>query len=208
MAPNKTNVSTNVVEAVLESDVFLQKVASVVAEAVEAKLQAFIKDLQMQLNAKDKEVLELRQQLADRTDELEQYQRRNSLRIFGREETQNEDTDCIAIEVAKKIGVDLSLADIDRSHRVGPKVAGKKRPIIIKFVSYRKRREVFTAKRNLKGQGVTIREDLTKARMQVLRAAIDRFGEKDVWTQDGIIIAKRGNVRHRINSLTELDKIN
>jgi len=200
--------NAGVVEAVLESDTFLKKVAAVVAEAVEEKLQAFIKDLQKQLAEKDQEVKDLRQQLADRTDELEQYQRRNSLRLFGVEESASEDTDCIAIEIAKKIGVDLTVADIDRSHRVGPKRDGKKRPIIVKFVSYRKRREMFLQKKLLKRSGTTIREDLTKERMKVLRAALDRFGEKNVWTIDGTIMIQQGNVRHRIRTLIQLDTIN
>ena len=68
---------------------------------MEEELQASIKDLQKQLAEKDREVKDLRQKLADRTDELEQYQRRNSLRLFGVEESASEDTDCIAIDCKK-----------------------------------------------------------------------------------------------------------
>ncbi|KAJ4437828.1 hypothetical protein ANN_13766 [Periplaneta americana] len=49
----------------------------------------------------------------------------------------------------KKNGVELKLEDIDRSHMVGRRIEGDTRPVIVKFVSYRKRSQVF---RNNVGQ--------------------------------------------------------
>ena len=62
-------------------------------------------------------------------------------------------------EVAKKISVNLDVADIDSCHRNGEREAGKPRPIIVKFVSYRKRNEMFRNKRQLKGSGISIWEE-------------------------------------------------
>ena len=53
--------------------------------------------------------------------DAEQYSRRNCDRVFGIQETAKENTDSIILNIAKeKLGVDLGIQDIDRSHRVGP----------------------------------------------------------------------------------------
>ena len=127
------------------------------------------------------------------------YQRRQCLRVFGVTEEVGEDTDIICMEVGKRIGVNVEVSDIDRSHRIGKKDVGKPRPIIIKFLSYRKRNEMFRNKRQLKGSGITIREDLTKQRHLLLKECIQKYGLPNVWTMDGVIIVKQGDVKHRIS---------
>ncbi|XP_069683258.1 probable glutamate receptor [Periplaneta americana] len=72
-----------------------------------------ISDFKSALEQKDRRIEELEYKL----DDLEQYQRRQCLRIFGVGESNDEDTVVLAISVAEKVGVDLSLVDIDRSHR-------------------------------------------------------------------------------------------
>ncbi|ELU02671.1 hypothetical protein CAPTEDRAFT_199644 [Capitella teleta] len=55
-------------------------------------------------------------------DELEQYQRRNSLRISGITETVNEDCIEIALDVVNetlKLDLSLTASNIDRAHRTG-----------------------------------------------------------------------------------------
>ncbi|KAJ4444279.1 hypothetical protein ANN_06071 [Periplaneta americana] len=66
--------------------------------------------------------------------------------------SEHEDTDIIAINIAAQIGVELEPRDIDRSHRVGKK-GERPRAVIVKFVSYKKRREMFQNKRKLKNSG-------------------------------------------------------
>ncbi|KAJ4432889.1 hypothetical protein ANN_21528 [Periplaneta americana] len=67
---------------------------------------------------------------------------RSALELKDRENN-NVDFDVLAISVAEKVGVDLSLADINRSHRVGRRDENRPRPIIVKCASYRKSSEVF-----------------------------------------------------------------
>ena len=212
--PNKsspkcsTSDATRLIENVLSSQEFLKKLAAAVSKEIDAKITALTDRYEKKLEEKQQKIDALQQELMDRSDELEQYQRRNSIRIFGKEEKSGEDTDCIAIAVAQQLGINLEISDIDRSHRVGPKAAGKKRPIIVKFVSYRKRREIFAAKRKLAGSGVTIREDLTRQRLQVLREAVQKFGLENVWTMDGTVIIKIGNNKVRVKSLLQLNAVN
>ena len=71
----------------------------------------------------------------------------------------------------------------------------KVRPIIVKFTSYRRRQQVFSAKKNIKGKHVRISENLTKIRQKIFNLARDVVRYKDVWSQDGKIFAKRHDDR-------------
>ena len=67
-------------------------------------------------------------QSADRSEELEQYGRRNCLRIHGVEVADNETSDDVVKKVesiAAEVGVTLQRDDIFRAHRIG-KVVDKK----------------------------------------------------------------------------------
>lgn len=76
-------VSASLIESILTSDAFMSKLSQVVAEVMETKLEALVSRYEEKLLQQTKEIDDLKLQLADRTDELEQYQRRNCLRIFG-----------------------------------------------------------------------------------------------------------------------------
>ena len=66
---------------------------------------------------------------------MEQYSRRNSILIHGLPEVKGKDTDSLLIETVKeKMSLDVSIADIDRTHRIGapPKQSSKVRLVIVK----------------------------------------------------------------------------
>ena len=57
-----------------------------------------------------------------RTDDLEQYGRRHSLRISGIPESHKEQTDMLICEFLKnELNIEINMGNIDRSHRVGQK---------------------------------------------------------------------------------------
>ena len=79
----------------------------------------------------------LKQQLIlslSKLDSLEQYGRRENLRIYYVPESANkkDDGEDIIIEIAKLLDVDLKDLDIQRAHRLGQKRIGKTRPIIVR----------------------------------------------------------------------------
>lgn len=139
------------------------------------------------LKEKDDKICKLEEYVETRLDELEQYGRRNNLRIFGVPEKQDENTDDIVLDIASKIGVDMDISYIDRCHRVGRKVPGANRPIIVKFSGYAVRAEYFQKKKQLRGTKTTVREDLTVFRLKVLKEAVKCYGVKRVWSRDGVI---------------------
>ena len=135
------------------------------------------------------------------TDNNEQKSRSMCLLIHGVEEIQGEDTDKLCLDVVgKEVGVPISLDDIERTHRTGPKRQittrqTKARPIIVRFNSMRKRMEVFKNKKNLRGKQFVITESLTAIRMKLLMKAKEVYGVRNVWTSEGkVLVKKDGNI--------------
>ena len=154
-------------------------------------------------------------------DALEQYGRRNILRVSGIPENDPEDTDGIVLRVAYDMGVNLSPSDIDRSHRVGkirtgrgPQTAKKPRDIIVKFTSYNARNRLFQERKFLRETDneelkcIFLNEDLTKRRSEILFEArkLRRAKKlKSAYSSDGKIIVREINdTKHQINTLDDL----
>ena len=99
------------------------------------------------------------------------------------EEQEQEYNDNIILNVIKKhLDIELSVKDLDRSHRIGKSNSkSKHRPIIVKFISYNDCREIFNNKKQLKGTSAFITESLTTERMRQLKIARNLFGFKGVW---------------------------
>ena len=129
-------------------------------------------------------------------EDLRQYSRRTNLLIHGIAEDEQESTDNKVMEVFKdKLGLDLTLDDVGRTHRLGRKAPSKKRPIIARFNSYRKRKMVFDAKRKLKGTGIVITENLTRTRYELYKKCIQEYGRENVYTLDGRIFVLTGKTK-------------
>lgn len=150
--------------------------------------------------------------LTVRIDDQEQRGRNNCLLLHGVQENENEDTDDLVIDIINsKLGITISRDEIQRSHRLGVKKSKRytrstksnNRPIIFRFLSYRKRNEVFKAKKVLKGE-VSLSENLTKMRMELYKAAMDKYGKGKVWTTEGRILTKIDDQYVTINSLKDL----
>ena len=116
-------------------------------------------------------------------DSLEQYSRRNSLRISGIPEDKDENTDQEVMRIAGSLGVDIGRGDIDKSHRVsnfddhrrsgkGPGTKRRTRDVIVKFTTYNVRNKVYQERKELRNtetlKSVFINEDLTKKRSKLL----------------------------------------
>ena len=149
------------------------------------------------------ETLEKRiEELERRQDESEQYSRRNSLRISGVDQNENEDVTEKVLSLfnnTMKLSPPVSMEHIDRVHRVGPVKPGKSRPILVKFSMYRTRNSIFRAKKILKevnqasNKNIYVNEDLTKFRSTLLYKAREMKRQKmitDCWSWDGTILIK------------------
>ena len=127
---------------------FLDLVSGAVAARVSDRLLEELAGLKEKLLEKDREISLLKYQV----DALEQYSRRNCVRIGPVPESADENTDEIVKAVAKSVGDDLTDDAIDRSHRVGKKsaTATRDRPILVRLTSYRHKEALMKARRALK----------------------------------------------------------
>lgn len=179
------------IEELFRDDKFIQHVSEVVAKTVENRIADA-------LETNNKYIEELKNEnnnLCAKLDDLEQYTRRNNLRIFGVNEELNEDLESKVIVLFRdKMEVNLEPKDIDRVHRLGKTDASKSsiRPIIIKFTNYGSKRALMKSRSKLKNleKKVYVADDLTKIRYELYRAAKKKFGNKSVWTLDGEIKVK------------------
>lgn len=146
------------------------------------------------------ELQSINRNLAKQLDDAEQYSRRNCLLLHGLPESKDENTTTKSLNhINNHLKLNITHDQIDRTHRIGkrhtePTAEGKPkhRPIIIKFVSYQQRQQVFRVKKVLKGTKTVITESLTNGRMDLLRNTqqMVRSGYfKDTWTLDGRVVA-------------------
>lgn len=122
---------------------------------------------------------------------LEQYSRRDSVRIHGLPDNGREETswDCEQ-KFLKVVNITLGLPDINTHkisalHRVGRLQQGKPRPVIVKFVSRKDKEQVIKARCRLKGSGIVISEDLTHLNIQRLNRLKQQEGVVDAWSAAG-----------------------
>lgn len=156
-----------------------------------AQLKSIIDDKNVQIQRLEKQV-----------DSLEQYSRRNSLRIHGLPENTTEDVCEVALKLVNDdLGVTppISLSDIDRVHRIGPRQSTSRhgpRPVILKMATYQARARIYSNRAKLRkntNKKVFINEDLTKARSHLLwRSRQSKKEQKllDCWTHDGNVLVK------------------
>ena len=116
--------------------------------------------LTKQLATKEQRITELEKKVATleaQTDAVEQYSCRVNLRFHGIPDSDGEDTDSRIITlINEQINVEprVQNTDIERSHRVGPKLDKQERrrvrPIIVRFAKERTRDVVYRARFRLK----------------------------------------------------------
>ena len=208
----RSEIKAAVQEVVLEvTSVFKEEIKELRAENV--RIQKAYDDLLIRID-----------QTKSDNDALEQYSRRNSLRISGIPEEETEVTDEIVIGLASSLNVEINSFDIDRSHRVGKpvgKVQADRRPgskrhrdIIVKFARYNVREKLFKVRKDLRNtshyKSVYINEDLTSRRSKLLfdaRSLVRNKLIKAAYSSDGkILIRDKFDVRHIIRSDLDLNR--
>ena len=154
-------------------------------------------------------------------EDLQQYGRRPSLRIFGvkaAKKESEEDVISLVADAVKGAGGDVPNCSIDRGHRVGQVRTGddgvQKQPIIVRFISVRDRTKVYKLRKTIKekyGYGISL--DLTKRRYKLLKKAKEivkdfegiKFAYADVNCQLRVLLE---DGRHlAFNSVTDLCNI-
>lgn len=119
-------------------------------------------------------------------DRLEQYSRKDNVKVVGIPETEGENCVEKVKELGRSIGVDLQDNDISVAHRV--KSRGKRgNPMIVRFVRRESKVQMMMNKRKLKEQkkDIYIQEDLTQLRGKMLWMVKQDEGTEAAWARDG-----------------------
>ncbi|KAK7465977.1 hypothetical protein BaRGS_00037464 [Batillaria attramentaria] len=157
-----------------------------------------------------------------RVNDLEQYTRRNNVRVFGVREADNETTtDCerkVLQMFRDKLGLTIKEDQIEACHRVGAAKGkpqrrateqqqhhGKPRPIIVRFVSRKTTEAVLHIKRKLKTTAYMVVEDLTRDNYYLLQKCRDHPAVISAWSKRGNIYIKTEN--NRIVQISSTDDL-
>ena len=148
-----------------------------------SRIQKKMVDYENKLNQLEKKE-QLRDEMVHKTnllvfqlDRQEQYIRRETILIYGVEENKedNDDREKFLFKITDELEIDLEDNEIQGVHRLGQKRRNNEnpRPIIARFVSYKKRNEFLTNKRELKNiegrQHVFVCEGLIPLRYKLLK---------------------------------------
>lgn len=203
-----------IVMQVISAPDFISTLAKSIAEVLSVEFKDRISNLEQRvdnLEIRNQELLGGYSELIKYTDSLEQYSRRSNIRIFGVPEASGQQventTDVVLNLFSEKLSITMNTASIDRCHRLRSNMPNKPRPIIVKFMSYRDKHIIFSAKKKFKSTPIVVREDLTPARAKLLHSVIERAQAKNVWTLDGNIFAFVNDRKVKITSKGDLDQI-
>ncbi|KAI4466558.1 l1 transposable element-related [Holotrichia oblita] len=193
-----------VVEKVLTSYTLMNELIAKIRTEIISEHKEEIKILNTKVEQLEQVLKSAKDEAKKASLDLEQYSRRNSIRIFGVPERDNEDTNEVVIDLCKnKLNLDIPSDKIDCSHRRRAKESNH-RPILVKFISRDKKKSVYNNKKKLKGTKIVIKEDLTASNNQLLKEAVKKYGGKSAWSNDGKIFIKVHNKIKLIKNLSDL----
>lgn len=199
------DIIAKAVEKLLTSKPFVNRIVDTICNAISKQFEDRIKALEAKVDLLSEKLDGARKEALLANEKLEQYSRRNTLRIFGLPvRHKDEDTDKVIVELFnEKLGVPVTAADIDCCHRLHSKDNARS-PILVKFCRRSVKNRVYYSKKKLKGTKIVIFEDLTKMRTELLKRARETYGMNNVWTSEGVVTIKVGNKVRKIHNEEDL----
>lgn len=126
--------------------------------------------------------------------DLEQYSRKNNIRIFGLPDDQNpaqKDSKESVIKLIKDtlMITDVTIEHIEAAHRLPSNKPGPK-PVIVRFRSRDQKSLVLKKRKELKGKGISIQDDIGKRTMLLMNRLKKDPKIKEVWFWNNKVFAK------------------
>jgi len=209
---------------ILESRIFDLEKRSDKQFEINESLTKELLDLKSEVKTRDTRISSLQNKLGQAQEDLKkclfqnndnaQYTRKNTVRIFGVEQRdfKNENVyDIIQNIFSEKLN--LPNIDVEVAHRVGPvkTTAGtinKTRAIICKMLRRTDKIKVISTRRKLKGQKISISEELTKSNFLLLKKLQEHNLIEQAWSHNGKMFAKnKTNVIRRITDINAIHDI-
>lgn len=182
------DIVTGELDAIKETCCGLRQALEEVQESLKKVLESKgkeVEEMKKTMGKQEEEKVDLQRKVND----LENYQRRENLRITGLPERNGEDP----IEVVKKFFKENAFSvpgeKIHVAHRIGPKSRDKPRPLLIRFADRKTKDDVVRARRTLKGSGKTISEDVSRLTIQTLMRVQRSDGIQRSWIWNAKVYA-------------------
>ena len=177
-----------------------------------AELETENSKLKANIGTMHEEIVEMRQltmQCQSELNDLQQYTRKSNVRVFGVNEEFGENcktkvNDILKTKLHLKLGDDV----IEVAHRAGLQRDNKARGILVRFHRRDTKYTVMKARKQLRGTGISISEDLTTANLRLLKDTKGHPRIEDVWGWNAKVFAKGVNgktfVVRRTDNIDEL----
>lgn len=139
---------------------------------------------------------------------MEQYSRRECLRIYGLSEDENENTRQKVLETVWAMGININESDISMSHRLPVRNLreGEPKPVLVKFMRHDLKKAIYSNKsclrRSVHHYNVYVREHLTKERSRAVFTLKSTGFSVD--TEDGRLITTKNKTVCYINNLYDM----
>lgn len=167
---------------------------AVITESVAAAVQKEMSNLTKQLKEENSTTAQYAQQqvlhMHYEKDRLEQYGRKDSVRISGVVENEGEKVEEVIKKIAEAAGMEMEIKDVSACHRLGRR-GERPRNIICRFVSRQTKSELMKKRKELKGKAgferVFINDDLTHMRQKLFAIVRQCDGVSRANTKDGKI---------------------
>lgn len=137
---------------------------------------------------------------------IEQFNRRNNIRIYGIPEKQNEQREDLIQTTARITRMNFSGERVDLIYRIGKTTQDGNRAIFVRFKQYEYKEEVMRNRSTLKGTEVILADDLTKENHAILKEAVLKLGKRNVWCLGGKIYCRKGENKIILNSMEDIAK--
>ncbi len=197
-----TNTINNAIKETFEGAEFKVIITKIINEAVKKAVSEVEAKFNQQLKVKTEEIKKLKSEvetLADKLNDIEQYGRRDSVRVFNVPDNADKSLgETVSCDVINKLPRDARFdieEDTVRYHRVGRANPGKPCPVIIKFISYKKKMIFLKSRRVFKGCKITVADDLTGVNYNRLKEARDMDIVQNAWSWDGVLYAQVTGIR-------------
>ena len=169
---------------------FKDIIAKAVKEAVGQAMESILKELKAEIAVLEGKVKTLEgtiEKVAAKANDNEQFSRRQNVRVTGFVEEDDENCAEKFVNLCRgKIGLDVNDDLVHRAHRVGKK-EGTNRAIIVRLKTHNDKLAILRNRKNLRGSGFYINEDLTKINQKLSYIARVTCTNVDTsWTVDGI----------------------
>ena len=194
----------------LTSQDFKDIIAKAVKEAVGQAMESVLKELKAEIAVLEGKVKTLEgtiERVAAKANDNEQFSRRQNVRVTGFVEEDDENCAEKFVNLCReKIGLDVNDDLVDRAHRVGKKEEGTNRAIIVRLKTHKDKLAILRNRKNLRGSGFYINEDLTKINQKLSYIARVTCTNVDTsWTVDGKIFVKRKSDGRRFQVANQFD---